>query len=364
MTTARDVINGLFDGSAHERVGLADSPWHDTLRKWVAQGYPTDADGKPRDPVDVFGYDLCGVGGWFDLAPLRGHKEVLEETDEWRVTRSGAGAVLKHWKHKSGTPEHIDFDMTSRRVWEEKYRPHLLEPTAERVDVKGAREALRSRREQGIWTYYGHMFVWESARESMGDLCLYESMLLDPDWMHDYCRVYTDFFKAHFRILFQEAGLPDGVRICEDLGYHKGLFCSPKVFEEVLFPYYRELVGFLHGYGLPVMLHCCGLIREALPLIVEAGFDCLDPMERKAGNDPLAYAREYGDRLAFMGGLDVRVLESGDRERIRREVTELVEGMKDLGAPYILHSDHSLSTNVDYDDYRWALDAYRECRAY
>jgi len=364
MQTPREVIDNLVRGRPAERVGLNDGPWHDTLRKWVTQGYPTDEEGKPRPPVDVFGYDIAGVGGWFDLMPLRGYSEVLEETDEWRVVRNGAGAVLKWWKHKSGTPEHIDFDMTSRNVWEKKYRPHLIEPDRERLDIEGTRNALHKRREQGLWTIYGHLFIWENARQSMGDICLYETMLLDPDWMHDYNRVYTDFFKAHYRILFEEAGLPDGVRVYEDLGYHKGLFCSPRTLEDIIFPYYAELVDFFHSYGLPVMLHSCGLVREALPLIVEAGFDCLDPMERKAGNDPLEYARQWGERIAFMGGLDARVLESGDRDRIRREVTELVEGMKSLGARYIFHSDHSLSTNVDYDDYRYALDVYRECMAY
>ena len=366
MQNSCDIINSLMRGGpaergrGAERVGLLDGPWSDTLRKWVTQGYPADAEGKPLDPVDVFGFDIAGVGGWFDPNPHRGFSEVLEETDEWRVTRNGAGAALKYWKNKSGTPEHVDFLMTSRKVWEDEYRPHLLEPDRRRMSIEATREALQKRRRQGLWTHYGHMFIWETARQSMGDICLYESMLLDPGWMHDYNRTYTDFYKAHFRILFEEAGVPDGVRIFEDLGYRNGLFCSPRVLEELIFPYYKDLVDFFHSYGLPVMLHSCGMIEEALPLIVGAGFDCLDPMEIKAGNRPLDYAARYGERLAFMGGLDARVLESGDRALIRREVAALIEGMKSRGARYIFHSDHSLSTNVDYDDYRYALDVYRE----
>jgi uroporphyrinogen decarboxylase len=289
---------------------------------------------------------------------------VLEETDEWIVTRNGAGAVFKNWKHKSGTPEHIDFDMTSRDVWEKKYRPHLLEPDRERLDINGTREALKRWREQGRFAIFSHLFVWECMRGSIGDVTLYQSMLLDPDWIHDYCRVYTDFFKAHFGILFEEAGVPDGVRLCEDLGYHKGLFCSPGTFEELIFPYYAEIVEWFHDAGVPVMLHTCGMVQEALPLIVEAGFDCLDPMERKAGNEPFAYAEEYADRIAFMGGLDARVLESGERDAIESEVASLIEGMKERGARYIFHSDHSLSTNVDLADYRHALAIYRQHAVY
>jgi SAM-dependent methyltransferase len=98
----------------------------------------------------------------------------------------------------------------------------------------------------------------------------------------------------------------------------------------------------------------------ALDMVVEAGFCAVDPMEVKAGNDPLRIARNYRDQLAFIGGLDVRVLESGDRDHIRDEVTRLIQGMEAAEARYIYISDHLVSTNVDYDDFRFSLDVYRE----
>jgi len=314
--------------------------------------------------VDHFAFDMCGVGGWFDTMPLRGHSELIEETDEWTVKRNGAGAAFKYWKHKSGTPEHVDFLMTSREIWERDYRPHLLELDRERVNIKDAAEQLEKRRKQGLWTFYGHLFIWENMRASLGDTCMYQSLLLDPGWIHDYNRVYTDFFRAHFKLLIEEAGVPDGIWLYEDLGYRNGLFCSPKVLEELFFPYYEELVDFFHSYDLPVVFHSCGGIEAALPLIVDAGFDGLNPMEVKAGCDTLRFAEKYGDRLAFFGGLDARILESGDRELIRKGVTELVEGMKAIGARYVFGSDHSISTNVRYADFRYALEVYREHMMY
>jgi len=364
LQNSREVIDSLLRGGRAERVGLFDSPWNDTLEKWVGEGYPTDGDGKPVSPVDHFGFDLAGVGGWFDIMPIRGMEELVEETDEWKVVRNGAGASLKWWKKKSGTPEHIDFRMTSRDVWERQYRPRLLSLDRARLDVDATRKELARRREQGLWTFYGHLFVWENMRRSMGDITLYESLLLDPGWIRDYNRVYTDFFMAHYKLLFDEAGLPDGVWMYEDLGYRNALFCSPKVLADLIFPYFREMVDFFHSYGLPVVLHSCGRVSEALDLIVAAGFDALNPMEVKAGNDALAYAEKYGDRLAFIGGLDARVLESGDRSVIRREVARLVDGMKSLGARYVFGSDHSLSTNVRYADFQYALSVYREHMAY
>ena len=385
MASARNVVDALLRGQTAERVALMDSPWGDTLAAWITQGYPTRMvykdvgeqrwreDGKraevevageyeePVPPWQHFGYDMAGAGPWFDQLPLKDHSELVEETDEWEVRRNGAGAALKYWKHKSGTPEHIDFRMTSREVWERDYRPHLLQFDPERVKLDEVQKNLAEVHEAGLWTHFGHMFIWEIMRQSMGDVTLYQSLLLDPAWVHDFNRVYTDFFKTHFAYMFEHLGLPDGIWIYEDLGYKNGLFASPKVLREVIFPYYTELIAFFHDYDLPVVLHTCGSTAQALPLIIEAGFDAINPMERKAvNNDPFAFAEQYGDKLAFVGGLDARVFESNDRDLIRREVTDYIEGMKARGARLVFASDHSISTNTHYDSYRYAVDVYRE----
>jgi hypothetical protein len=52
-------------------------------------------------------------------------------------------------------------------------------------------------------------------------------------------------------------------------------------------------------------------------------------------------------------------LESGDRPAIKRAVTDLITGMRERGARYIYGSDHSLSTNIDYDDFLYSLEVYR-----
>jgi len=365
MKDSFKVIDGLLRRRPVARMGLHDAPWGDTVGKWTREeGYPTAGDGHSLDPADVFDFDMVGVGGWFDALPLRGHSEVLQETDEWVVKRNGAGAVFKNWKHKSGTPEHVDFRMTCRAIWDCDYRPHLLVPDPVRINVVDAKRELERRRAEGRWTYYGHLFVWELLRCSLGDVCMLESLVLDPDWIRDFNRVYTDFFKAHYAILLEQAGKPDGIWIYEDLGYSKGLFCSPRVLEDLIFPYYREMVDFFHGYDIPVVLHSCGGITEALDLVVAAGFDALNPMEAKAGCDVVAFARRHGDRLAFVGGMDARIFESGDRRRIRDEVIRICRSMRDAGARYVFGSDHSISTNVKLADFRYALEVFRDHMTY
>jgi uroporphyrinogen-III decarboxylase len=135
--------------------------------------------------------------------------------------------------------------------------------------------------------------------------------------------------------------------------------------DRLIFPFYRSLVGWFHERGLPVVLHSCGSQLEALPLIVEAGFDALNPMERKAaGNDPFVFAERYGDKLAFVGGFDARIFESNDPVLVRREVAAYLEGMKARGARLVFGSDHSLSPRIRLSTYRAALEAYRDHAEY
>ena len=308
MYTSKENISRLFDNAGAERAGVQDGIWARTLRKWVTQGYPAQtvnrkvketakengrnvtrevekAVEEPVPPVEHFGFDMMGVGGGYDLMPIRGVHEVVEETDEWHVIRNGAGALLKWWKDKDGTPEHVDFVMTSREIWDRDYRPHLLSVERSRVNVDATRQALQRPLAQEKWTFYGTLFIWEQMRRSLGDLCMYESLILHPDWIHDINRVYTDHLKAHFKILLEEAGVPDGMWLYEDLGFKQRLFCSPKVLEELIFPYYKEVVDLFHAYGVKVVLHTCGFTADALPLVVAAGFDGLHPMEVAAGID-------------------------------------------------------------------------------
>lgn len=360
METSYDVIEDLMRNRPASRMGLRENIWGQTLDKWVAEGYPTDADGKPVDPVMHFDHDWAGVGNCFDLWRIRGYREVVEETDEWHIIRNGSGAELKYWKRKAGTPEHIRFHMTSRDIWEEKYRPLLLELDPERLNIEATKQNLARRRDQKKWVLIGTMFVFEHMRQSLGDVCMYESFVLDTEWIKDYCEVVTDFYITHFREVFERAGRPDGVRICEDMGFKGSLFCSPRSMEELVFPSYKKLVDFFHGYDIPVTLHSCGYVEDALPMILDVGFDALDPMEVAAGCDPVRFAEKTEGKLLLIGGFDKRILESGDRDAIRKSVVELLKYMRTNRVRYVFSTDHSISTEAAYRDYQYMVDVFRD----
>jgi uroporphyrinogen decarboxylase len=82
-------------------------------------------------------------------------------------------------------------------------------------------------------------------------------------------------------------------------------------------------------------------------------------MEAKAGVDVIELAKNYGDKLAFMGNIDVRVLERGDKAEIEAEIAGKMNALKSLGAAYFMHSDHSISPQVSLESYKFALEVYR-----
>ena len=358
--TSRERIATLLKKQIPDRMGVYEHFWPETLRDyWPKEGYP-----KGTGPEIFFDYDIRGAGGWFNSEPFMGRDELIEETAEWKVTRNGRGARLKLWKNKSGTPEHIGFEVTTPEAWK-KYREPLLETNPERLGkMADAKQALADARAAGKFVVFGNLFVFELMRATIGDENFLPALLLEPDWIRDFCQVHLDFFRRHYEILFREAGTPDGFFLYEDFGYRNGLFCSPKTMAELVMPYEKQLVAFFKDYGLPVILHSCGDVRKAVPLVIEAGFDCLQPMEAKAGCDVLQLARTYGNKLAYMGNINVVPLCTGDPAQVRDEIVPKLTELRKMRIPYMFHSDHSIPPDLTFETYKYALQLFRENSSY
>ena len=73
--------------------------------------------------------------------------------------------------------------------------------------------------------------------------------------------------------------------------------------------------------------------------------------------------RDFGDELAFMGGIDVRAMADPDPSVIENEIkTKIPVAKKDGG--YIYHSDHSVPSNVSFQQYHRVIELVTEYGAY
>lgn len=138
---------------------------------------------------------------------------------------------------------------------------------------------------------------------------------------------------------------------------------SPEMYRELIMPAHRKTIDFAHSLGLPVVMHSCGFVEPLLPYMVEAGIDCLQAMEVKAGMDLLRIYRDFGEKIALMGGLDVRPVANNDLPGIRRELETRIPIVKGRNG-FILHSDHSIPESAEYESYRYFLETGLELGRY
>lgn len=148
-----------------------------------------------------------------------------------------------------------------------------------------------------------------------------------------------------------------GVWIFDDIAMNEGPMFSPASFEQVFLPAYRRMVREYKAAGARyVVFHSDGNIMPILDMLVDAGIDGINPIERRAGMDPATLRARY-PRLVLTGGMDnTDALLNGPPERIERETRELVELGRDGGVVIGL----DVSPEVPLDHFAAYDRAYRE----
>ena len=154
----------------------------------------------------------------------------------------------------------------------------------------------------------------------------------------------------------------DGFVIWGDVAYKNDTFVAPAYWREYFKPWVARMIAAAHRRGLPVIYHGCGNVKKIFADFVDMGLDAYNPLEVKAGMDVVALRRQYGQGIGFCGGSDIQVWETGDREKIRREVLRKLNAAK--GGGYIFQSDHSVAADVSGQTYDFIVKLVREYGRY
>jgi uroporphyrinogen decarboxylase len=348
--TGVERITNILQRKPVDRIGLFEHFWSDTQKVWTEQGHI-----EPGESLaDHFGFDMQLAWPLNVTADLDYEPVVLAETEETITTRNGNYATLKKHKLHDATPEHIDFAVKERSAWEELIKPKL-KPERRRIDFEAYRRAKEQARATGRFFAWSGVNVFEILKDVAGHEYMLMGMALDPEWVLDMAMTYAQLTVELQEILFAEEGWPDGIWYYEDMGYKQHPFMSPKMYREIIQPAHALTVGFAKAHDMPVIMHSCGYVEPLLPGMIEAGIDCLQVIEVKAGMDLLKLYRDFGEILSFMGGIDVRKLYTNDRDEIDAELESKIPiVMQNYG--YVVHSDHSIPNTVHYETYRYFID--------
>lgn len=130
----------------------------------------------------------------------------------------------------------------------------------------------------------------------------------------------------------------------DDAGSQSSTILSPMSWRELVKPNLARILDVGTRRGLWVAYHSCGAIRAIIPDLIEIGVDVLNPVQcTAAGMDPLALKHEFGDSIAFMGGVDTQeLLPFGSAVEVRKATARLLEGMTADGGGYILAASHAV----------------------
>ncbi len=199
-------------------------------------------------------------------------------------------------------------------------------------------------------------FFWQ-ARNLMGLHYLSKAFYRERRMLHDFFAFWADFL-----IETSEKALstikPDYVDFAEDMSYKNGPHISPNLFKEFIHPAYRKVTAFLRSKGVEVIaVDTDGDPMLLLPLLIEAGVNCLIPLEVASGMDAERVRTAFGRKLLLIGGVDKRALAAGARET-DDEVVRRFEVARQGG--YIPCVDHNVSADISFQNYRYYVDLRRK----
>jgi uroporphyrinogen decarboxylase len=351
--TSRERVRAALTHQETDRIPIHDSPWNATVNRWRREGMPDDI-----PPAEYFGYELVSIGA--DLSP-RFPVKILEKNESYIVETTPYGGIRKNFRDYSTTPEVIEWPVQTREDWD-RIKPRLT-PDYTRVDWVSSRVSYERASEEGKFITFAAAMGYDLFQSYLKSEELLIALITEPEWAREMFRTQAELLVEMARMMIERGFRFDGAFLFNDMGYRNGLLFSPDTYRSLLLETDQMVCDFFHGHDMPVILHSCGCVRELIPTLVEAGFDCLQPVEVKAGMDLIELKAEHGDDIAFMGGIDVRAMADPDPAVIEHEIRSKIEVAKQ-GGGYIYHSDHSVPKNVSFAQYLRVMELVRECGVY
>ena len=149
-----------------------------------------------------------------------------------------------------------------------------------------------------------------------------------------------------------------GIWYGDDMGYTEGLIVSPDFLRMYVFPYLKRMGEICKRYQKLFILHSDGKLLEIFEDLIECGFQAIHP------NEPLSVniaelKKQWGDRFAFLGNIDVDLLARGTVEQVREATIHLIETVGP-GGGFALGSGNSIAKFIPLANYKAMLDTVRQ----
>lgn len=350
--TSFERFSRMYEHKEADRVPIIDIPWAGTIKRWREEGMP-DCDW--RDYFNVDKVETISI----DISPQYPVK-VIEETDDYVISTSPWGVTMKNFKVPDSTPEFLDFKVNTEEAWQEAKK--RMTPDRSRINFEYLKNNYPRWRSEGSFVSAHFWFGFDVTHSWMaGTETILIALLEQPEWVKDMFSTYLDMCMSLFEMVLDEGYRFDEIYWPDDMGYKGTTFFSKDLYRELLMPYHKKAVDWAHNRGIKARLHSCGDIMSLVPDILSTGIDALNPLEVKAGMDPILLKEKYGDQVVLHGGINAVLWD--DKEAITSEIERVVPKLKENGG-YIFSSDHSIPNSVSLDNFKQIVETVKRVGAY
>ena len=371
MTSRERFLETLRFGNPDRIPFVPGEPRESTLAAWRTQGLP-----ERRGYLDVLYEqidasrarrglppgDYCPkqtvteLGVSFQMLP-KFQEEVLDHRDGHYVVRDWMGAITEisdrfDYTYIRSPKDFVTrkwhkFPVENRADWE-AMKPRFDPRSPERFppDFEGRCRALRQRDYPLVLHFNGPF--WQ-LREFCGmeGLCLL--LLEQPDFVAEMAAFWMEFCSATMAPILERV-TPDMLHFSEDMAFKEHPMIGPEMTRSLCGPCYMRWHREAAEAGVPLFaVDSDGRVDELVPVWLECGINCIDPMEVAAGNDINAFRARFGRRLAFQGGVDKRAIAAGG-EALRAEMARIRPLIADGG--YIPSCDHGVPPDISWANFQ------------
>jgi uroporphyrinogen decarboxylase len=363
MNQQERYLQTIFFGQPDKIPLNPGGPRESTLAAWYSQGLPKDRPWR-ETLMDIIGVEIektlpkVDLDVSFIMIPTfeekvlsheRGHYIVqdwmgavteISDVYDYTYIRRAKDFVTRKWH---------SFPVKNRKDWEEnikwRYDPNAKGRYPE--DFAARCKQLRNRDYVLGLTFSGPF--WQ-LREWCGMEGLCVLMIEQPEFVLDMVSFWHKFVLETLTPILEHAP-PDWIQINEDMAYKMHSMISPTMVRKFLLPTWRSWIQNIKNASpdTAVLMDSDGYVGELLPLWVETGFDACTPMEVAAGNDIVAFRKEYGTRIAYLGGIDKRALAKGG-DVMHSELQRVVPPLLKQGG-YIPSCDHGVPPDISWANF-------------
>ncbi|MBI3959537.1 MAG: hypothetical protein HY328_12080 [Chloroflexi bacterium] len=277
--------------------------------------------------------------------------QFIAETDHHLLTRDEMGRRMRMMKGVATLPLPMDYPVATLDDW--RKIKHWYEFSEERLG-SGWEQAAQAHRAAGRVVTVSIPGGFDEPRQLLGEEALCLAYYDQPELIHD---ILTTIGEMAFQVLerVSRTAPVDMLSVHEDMAGKTGPLIGPSQVQEFIAPYYRRIWDLLAERGARLFdQDSDGDMRRIIPAFLDAGVNCMHPIEPASHMDIVALRAKYGERLAFYGGIDKHVLR-GSREEIVAELEYKIPPMVASGG-CVLGLDHRIPNGTPLANYRFYIE--------